>query len=234
MCLNSCPSWTDIISARNRTRLPKGSGCGTIGAVHASNTRDPRLESRHWQILNTVNSFEQAKINKKDSGNGTISKYCSAKHPLKHGLKRLTSWCGNRVKAKIARILILTSGARQATIFYNSNTWQTPICICTVFIQFKMFLYIILAMPIWRWLGTVWPVKNRQMSIKVAKNDFTTKAKDFDTFTKIAWECRRFGQINCCQRLWKVAQSAINYPIWSHWLGITHKIAVVNPGKPIL
>ena len=26
---------------------------------------------------------------------------------------------------------------------------------------------------------------------------------DFDTFTKIALECKRFGQINCCQRLFK-------------------------------
>ena len=31
-----------------------------------------------------------------------------------------------------------------------------------------------------------WPVKNCQMSIKVAQNDFTCKIKDFDTFTKIA------------------------------------------------
>ena len=28
--------------------------------------------------------------------------------------------------------------------------------------------------------------KNRQMSIKVAKNDFNRKMKDFNTFTKIA------------------------------------------------
>ena len=28
--------------------------------------------------------------------------------------------------------------------------------------------------------------KNRQMSVKVAKNDFTRKMNDFDTFTKIA------------------------------------------------
>ena len=41
--------------------------------------------------------------------------------------------------------------------------------------------------------------KNRQMSIKVAKNDFTRKMIDFDNFTKIAQECGRFGQ--CCQRL---------------------------------
>ena len=27
----------------------------------------------------------------------------------------------------------------------------------------------------------------------------------------------RFGKINCCQRLWKAAQSPINRPIWSLW-----------------
>ena len=63
----------------------------------------------------------------------------------------------------------------------------------------------------------VWPVKNRQMSLKVVQNDFTRKIKDFDTFIKFAYECRRFGQINCCQRIWKVVKSLINRPIWSHW-----------------
>ena len=27
------------------------------------------------------------------------------------------------------------------------------------------------------------------------------KMINFETFTKIAWECERFGQINCCERL---------------------------------
>ena len=31
----------------------------------------------------------------------------------------------------------------------------------------------------------VWPDKNDQMSIKLAKNDFTRRMIDFDTFTKI-------------------------------------------------
>ena len=30
----------------------------------------------------------------------------------------------------------------------------------------------------------VWPVKNHQMSIKVAQNDLTRKMNAFDTFTK--------------------------------------------------
>ena len=68
-----------------------------------------------------------------------------------------------------------------------------------------------------------WPVKSGQISIKVAQNDFTRKFKKIDTFTKITWECGRFGQNNCCQRLWNFAQSPINRPIWSHWLLLTIK-----------
>ena len=30
-------------------------------------------------------------------------------------------------------------------------------------------------------MSTVWPVKSRQMSIRVAQNDFTGQMKDFDT-----------------------------------------------------
>ena len=44
-------------------------------------------------------------------------------------------------------------------------------------------------------LPAVSPEKNREMSVKVAKNYFTRKITDFDTFTKIAKECRRFGHI---------------------------------------
>ena len=32
----------------------------------------------------------------------------------------------------------------------------------------------------------------------VTKNDVTRKMIDFDTFTKVALECERFGRINCC------------------------------------
>ena len=34
---------------------------------------------------------------------------------------------------------------------------------------------------------------------KLPKNDFTRKMIDFDTLSKIAQECGRFGQTNCCQ-----------------------------------
>ena len=67
-------------------------------------------------------------------------------------------------------------------------------------------------------LWSVWPEKNCQKSIKVVKNDLTRKMIDFNTFTKIASDCRRFVQINCCQRLWKVAQSPINCTVCSHCL----------------
>ena len=30
--------------------LVQGSGCGAVGRVVASDTRDPRFESSHWQI----------------------------------------------------------------------------------------------------------------------------------------------------------------------------------------
>ena len=38
-----------------------------------------------------------------------------------------------------------------------------------------------------------------------------------------------FGQINCCQRLWKFALSPINHPIWSHWSSAT--ICMIYPNK---
>ena len=72
----------------------------------------------------------------------------------------------------------------------------------------------------WGWLGegqTVWPVKSCQMSIKIAQKWFLYKIEIFWHFYKKFLTCEPFGQNNCCQRLWKVAQSAINHPIWSHW-----------------
>ena len=50
------------------------------------------------------------------------------------------------------------------------------------------------------------------------------KMVDFDNFKKIAWECGRFGQINCCQ---KVARSPINRPIWS--TGSVTKLGDISP-----
>ena len=57
------------------------------------------------------------------------------------------------------------------------------------------------------------------MPIKVGKNDFTRKIKYFNN----CQICGQFGQNNCRDRLWKVAQNAINCPIWSHWLRFAAK-----------
>ena len=46
---------------------------------------------------------------------------------------------------------------------------------------------------------------------------FTREIKEFDTFTKIASKCWWFLPNNCCHRLWKIAQSAKNSLISSHW-----------------
>ena len=63
----------------------------------------------------------------------------------------------------------------------------------------------------------MWPVKIHPMSIKrCPKMIFTREMKDFDTFTKIALKCWRFGKIIVANRLWEIAQSAINTPIWSY------------------
>ena len=65
----------------------RGSGCGSVDRAVASDTRDPRFESRHWQTfikhLFTVNCVEKTKIKRKEAGNGpfflkkTWPKYCS-------------------------------------------------------------------------------------------------------------------------------------------------------------
>ena len=66
-------------------------------------------------------------------------------------------------------------------------------------------------------LGSVTSKKLPNVYKSCPQKYFTTKIKEFDTFTKIAYACWRFGRINCCQRLLKVAQIIINRPIWSHW-----------------
>ena len=49
-----------------------GSGCGSVGRVVTSDTRDPRFESSHWRTFSeqlfTVNSVEKSKIKKKRPG----------------------------------------------------------------------------------------------------------------------------------------------------------------------
>ena len=79
--------------------------------------------------------------------------------------------------------------------------------------------------PVWRLFGKSFRAdideqcdheKVAKCLYKLPNDDFTRKVKDFDIFTKIAYNCGQFGQNNCCHMLWKVAQSAKNLPIWSH------------------
>ena len=42
-----------------------GSGCGSLGRVVASDTRDMWFESSHWQILFIINCIEKTKIKEK-------------------------------------------------------------------------------------------------------------------------------------------------------------------------
>ena len=66
-----------------------------------------------------------------------------------------------------------------------------------------------------RW--TVWPVKSCQMSIKIIQKWFHFKNERFWHLYKNCLKHGRFGQNNYCHWLWKVDQTAINRPIWSHW-----------------
>ena len=68
-------------------------------------------------------------------------------------------------------------------------------------------------------MGAVWPVKSRQMSIKVAQKWFHYKNERFWHIYKNCLKHGWFGQNNFCHWLWKVAQSAINRPIWLHCMG---------------
>ena len=55
--------------------------------------------------------------------------------------------------------------------------------------------------------AAVWKVKSCQISIKLPKNDFTTKMKDFDNFTKIDQNVGNLGKIidaTCFEKLPKV------------------------------
>ena len=43
------------------------------------------------------------------------------------------------------------------------------------------------------------------------------KLKILTPLQKLSKNVGDLGKLNCCQTLWKVAQSPINHPIWSHW-----------------
>ena len=61
----------------------------------------------------------------------------------------------------------------------------------------------------------MWPVKNCQISTKLLKMISLENWKISTTLQKLT-KMWALGQNNCCHRLWKVAQSSIYCPIWSH------------------
>ena len=52
-------------------------------------------------------------------------------------------------------------------------------------------------------------------------------------FWHIYKTCIKFGQNNLYQRLWKVSQSEINRPIWSHWWSRASKAASIKAHGPL-
>ena len=62
----------------------------------------------------------------------------------------------------------------------------------------------------------VWPVKSHPKSMKSCPKMISLEKWKILTPLKIAITCLWFGHNICCHRLWKVTQSEINRPIWSH------------------
>ena len=52
----------------------RGSGCGAVGKVIASDTRDLRFKLSHQQILFTSSCIEKTKIKKKEAGKSPVKK----------------------------------------------------------------------------------------------------------------------------------------------------------------
>ena len=65
---------------------------------------------------------------------------------------------------------------------------------------------------------TAWPVKSRQMSIKSGPKLISLEQWKILTPLTNRLKMWQLGQNICCHRLRKIAQSAINHPIWSHWI----------------
>ena len=51
---------------------------------------------------------------------------------------------------------------------------------------------------------------------------------------KLPKNLERIGEINCAQRLYKVAQISINRPIWSHWISVIRILTILTSFQAIL
>ena len=67
-------------------------------------------------------------------------------------------------------------------------------------------------------MRSAWPLKSRQMSIKSGPKLISLEKWKILTPLTNRLKMWQLGQNICCHRLRKIAQSAINHPIWSHWI----------------
>ena len=77
-----------------------------------------------------------------------------------------------------------------------------------------------------RIMNSAWPVKSKQMSIKSGPKLISLEKWKILTPSTNCKQMWQFGENNCCHRLRKVSQGAINHPIWSHWLAWTKNIFI--------
>ena len=64
-----------LANLKHKLTQKEGSGCGSVGRAVASDTRDLRFETSHWQdfIMNIFTvTVEKTKIKKKEAGNSPI------------------------------------------------------------------------------------------------------------------------------------------------------------------
>ena len=66
-------------------------------------------------------------------------------------------------------------------------------------------------------MNSVTSKKSSNVYKSCPKRILVVKLKISTNLQKLPKMCWQFGENNCFHGLWKVAQSVINRPIWSHW-----------------
>ena len=87
--------------------------------------------------------------------------------------------------------------------------WVLPNSSSDIFVKYLILSYCKKQSPVW---PEVW-VKRRTMSIQNVPKSAKVVSLEW---WKIGHSCLNPTQ-NCLRRLYKIAQMAINWPIWSHW-----------------
>ena len=86
MCTCWCPFTRMEIQGKNCQWM--GGGCGTVGRVVISDTKDLQFQSSHWQYFLDVNCVKKTQIKKKEAGNGHL-KNCHLTETLKDILAKI-------------------------------------------------------------------------------------------------------------------------------------------------